>query len=93
VLSGSISSHLIKDYNILDPYIDMVEQQKIDIEEESTTTATGIKKETKEQRQQEPSKSEETQQQDNAAGAETKDPEFLKFVIRVGERKLLLNKE
>jgi hypothetical protein len=51
----------------------MVEQQKIDIEEESITTATGIKKETKEQRQQEPSKSEETQQQDNAAGAETKD--------------------
>ena len=51
----------------------MVEQQKIDIEEESTTTATGIKKETKEQRQQELSRAEETQQQDNAAGVETKD--------------------
>jgi hypothetical protein len=73
VLSGSISSHLIKDYNILDPYIGMVEQQKIDIEEASTTTATGIKKETKEQRQQQPSRAEETQQQDNATGVETKD--------------------
>jgi hypothetical protein len=51
----------------------MVEQQKIDIEEESTTTATGIKRETKEQRQQELSRAEEIQQQDNAAGVETKD--------------------
>jgi hypothetical protein len=40
----------------------MVEQQKIDIEEESTTTATGIKRETKERRQQELSRAEETQQ-------------------------------
>jgi hypothetical protein len=51
----------------------MVEQQKIDIEEESTTTATGIKKETKEQRQQGLPKAEETKKQDNAAGVETKD--------------------
>jgi hypothetical protein len=51
----------------------MVEQQKIDIEEESTTRATGIKKETKEQRQQQPSRAEEIQQQDNATGVETKD--------------------
>ena len=64
--------HMIKDYNILNPKIGMVEQQKIDIEEESTTTATGIKKETKEQKQQ-LSTSEVTQQQDNAAGVETKD--------------------
>ena len=68
------SIDLIKDYNILDPYIDMVEQQKVDIAEESTITATGIKKETKEQpQQQQPSKSEVIQQQDNAAGVETKD--------------------
>jgi hypothetical protein len=52
----------------------MVEQQKVDIAEESTITATGIKKETKEQpQQQQPSKSEVIQQQDNAAGVETKD--------------------
>ena len=51
----------------------MVEQQKIDIEEESTTTATGVKKETKEQPLQQPSTSEKTEQQDNAAGVETKD--------------------
>jgi hypothetical protein len=50
----------------------MVEQQKIDIAEESTTATTGIKKETKEQQQQS-SKSEEIPEQDNAAGVETKD--------------------
>ena len=51
----------------------MVEQQKVDVAEESTTTATGIKKETKEQRPEDLSRAEETQQQDNAAGVETKD--------------------
>ena len=51
----------------------MVEQQKIDIEEESTTTATGIKKVTKEEQKQQPPTSEGTHQQDNAVGVETKD--------------------
>jgi hypothetical protein len=52
----------------------LVEQQKIDIEEETTATSSltrGIKKETK--HQQQPSKSEDMQEQDNAAGAETED--------------------
>jgi len=52
----------------------LVEQQKIDIEEETATTSSltrGIKKETK--HQQQPSKSGEMQEQDNAAGAETED--------------------
>ena len=50
----------------------MVEQQKVDIAEE-TTAAKGIKKEAKEQLQQQPSKSKEMGLQDNAAGVETKD--------------------
>lgn len=52
----------------------MVEQQKIDIEEETTATSSltrGIKRESKHQKQ--PSKSEDMEEQDNAAGAETED--------------------
>lgn len=52
----------------------MVEQQKIDIEEETTAKSSltrGIKKETK--HEQQPSKSGEMEEQDNAAGAETQD--------------------
>jgi hypothetical protein len=53
----------------------LVEQQKIDIEEETTATLSlrrGLKKETKHEQQQ-PSKSGEVEEQDNAAGAETQD--------------------
>jgi hypothetical protein len=53
----------------------LVEQQKIDIEEETTAKSSlirGIKKETKDEQQQ-PSKSGEMDEQDNAAGAETED--------------------
>jgi hypothetical protein len=52
----------------------LVEQQKIDIEEETTAKSSltrGIKKETK--HEQRPSKSGEMEEQDNAAGAETED--------------------